>query len=86
MNLRQQVLSFPRVPTYRERMLDIISRSHHSIQTFDHRTRSLKTFPWYAWTRWRSPEVLTHSCVGPRGTQYASHPTNGVTIARITSS
>jgi hypothetical protein len=44
---RQQVLSFPRVPTSQERMLDIINKSHHSIQTFDPRTRSLKTFPWY---------------------------------------
>lgn len=45
--LRQQILSFPRVPTNQERMLDIIERSHHSIQAFDPKTRSLKTFPWY---------------------------------------
>ena len=31
-------------------MLDVISKSHHSIKTFDPKTRSLKTFPWYAWT------------------------------------
>ena len=83
---RQQVLSFPRVPTYRERMLDVIKRSHRSIQAFDPRTRSLKTFPWCNLIRWRSPEVFTHSCVGPWGTQYASHPTNGATIVRTTSS
>ena len=45
--LRQQVLTFPRVPTLKERLLDIIERSHHSIQAFDPRTRSLMTFPWY---------------------------------------
>jgi hypothetical protein len=50
MNRRQQVLSFPRVPTYQERMLDVIKRSHNSIQALDPRTRSIKTFPWYALT------------------------------------
>ena len=44
---RQQVLSFHRVPTSQERMLDVIERSHDSIQAFDPRTKSLKTFPWY---------------------------------------
>jgi len=83
--LRQQVLSFPRVPTHQERMLDVIERSHHSIQAFNPRTRSLKTFPWYILIRWRSPEAFTtHSCIGPWRTQYASHPTNGATIARTT--
>src|ERR1700728_585261 len=50
MNRRQQVLSFPRVPTTQERMLDVIRRSHNSIQAFDPRTRSLKMFPWYVLT------------------------------------
>ena len=48
----QQVLSFPRVPTYQEHMLNIIERSHHSIHAFGPRKRSLKMFPWCILIHW----------------------------------
>ena len=54
MNRRQQVLSFSHMPTYWERMLNIIRGSDNSIQTLDPKTLSLKTFPWYALTFARS--------------------------------
>jgi hypothetical protein len=63
MSRRQQVLSFPRVPTLQERMLDVIKRTDHSIQAFDPKTRSLKTFPWYAMIPQLPPEEFTHSCI-----------------------
>jgi hypothetical protein len=46
LTMPQQALSFPRVPTPQERMLDVIKRSDHSIQAFDPKTRSLKAFAW----------------------------------------
>ena len=43
---RQLMLPYHKVPTPRERMLDIIERSTHSMQAYDPSTRSLKLFQW----------------------------------------
>jgi hypothetical protein len=49
---RQLQLSFPKVPTLKQRMLAVIEQSTHCVLSLDPKTLSLKLLHWYAVIRW----------------------------------